>query len=165
MTVGKCKHCEETIMTPATQTYYVHTRTGMAQCGIRYATPINPTADETKDPDTWTRLDLDAFWEGLNGIEPIGAMSEPISNVTEEPLTSTILSKGSSSERISFDTKPTEERKFSELETQVEHSDISASAISDTLPESECDHLWLNKAGAGYRENPVEVCAKCGEEL
>jgi len=48
----------------------------MAQCGIRYATPVNPTADETKDPDTWTRLDLDAFWEGLNGLEPIGAMSE-----------------------------------------------------------------------------------------
>ena len=130
MSVGTCKHCEETIMTPAMQTYYVHTRTGMAQCGIRYATPINPTADEAKDPDTWTRLDLDAFWEGLNGIEPIGAMSEPesggevdktLSNVTEEPLTSGILSKG-------------------------------------------CDHLWLNKAGADYRSNPVEVCAKCGEE-
>jgi len=48
----------------------------MAQCGIRYATPVNPTADEAKDFDQWTRLDLDAFWEGLNGIEPIGAMSE-----------------------------------------------------------------------------------------
>jgi len=65
------------------ETYYVHTRTGMAQCGIRYATPVNPTADETKDPDTWTRLDLDAFWEGLNGIEPIGAMTESVSNPTQ----------------------------------------------------------------------------------
>ena len=139
MSVATCKHCGETIMTPAMQTYYVHTRTGMAQCGIRYATPINPTADEAKDPDTWTRLDLDAFWEGLNGIEPIGAMSEPVLNVEPEPLTSAILSEGSSSETISFDTKPTEER-------------------------NECDHLWLNKAGAGYRSNPVEVCAKCGEE-
>ena len=118
----------------------------MAQCGIRYATPINPTADEAKDPDTWTRFDLDAFWEGLNGIEPIGAMSEPesggevdktLSNVAEEPLTSAILSEG---------------------------SDISASSDSDTLPEYECDHLWLNKAGADYRSNPIEVCAKCGEE-
>ena len=121
MSVATCKHCGETIMTPALETYYVHTRTGMAQCGIRYATPINPTADEAKDPDTWTRLDLDAFWEGLNGIEPIGAMSEPVLNVEPEPLTSAILSEG-------------------------------------------CDHLWLNKAGAGYRSNPVEVCAKCGEE-
>jgi hypothetical protein len=76
MGVATCRNCGETIMTPAMETYYVHTRTGMAQCGIRYATPVNPTADETKDPDTWTRLDLDAFWEGLNGLEPIGAMSE-----------------------------------------------------------------------------------------
>ena len=102
----------------------------MAQCGIRYATPINPTADETKDLSNWTRFDLDAFWEGLNGIEPIGAMSEPesggevdktLSNVTEEPLTSEILSES-------------------------------------------CEHLWVHRAGAGYRENPVEVCAKCGAE-
>jgi len=104
MSVGTCRNCGETIMTPSMETYYVHTRTGMAQCGIRYATPVNPTADETKDPDQWTRLDLDAFWEGLNGIEPIGAMSEP------------------------------------------------------------CRHEWANKAGAGYRENPVEVCVKCGVE-
>ena len=127
MSVATCKHCGETIMTPAMETYYIHTRTGMAQCGIRYATPVNPTADES----AWTEFDLQEFWEGLNGIEPIGAMSEPESggevdksvlNVEPEPLTSEILSEV-------------------------------------------CDHLWLNKAGAGYRENPVEVCAKCGEEL
>ena len=41
------------------------------------------------------------------------------------------------------------------------HSDISASAISDTLPESRCDHLWLKKAGSDYRANPAEICAKC----
>ena len=118
MSVGTCTHCGEMIIERTGETYYVHTRTGMSQCGIRYATPVNPTADATKDPDTWTRLDLDAFWEGLNGIEPIGAMSE-----------------------------------------------ISASANPDALPVNECDHLWVNKAGAGYRENPVEVCVKCGEEL
>jgi hypothetical protein len=28
-----------------------------------------------------------------------------------------------------------------------------------------CRHEWANKAGAGYRENPVEVCIKCGLEL
>ena len=50
-----------------------------------------------------------------------GEVDKTLSNVTEEPLTSEILSKG-------------------------------------------CDHLWLNKAGADYRSNPVEVCAKCGEE-
>lgn len=121
MSVATCKHCGETIMTPAMETYYIHTRTGMAQCGIRYATPINPTADETKDLSEWTRFDLDAFWEGLNGIEPISAMSEPVLNVEPEPLTSGILSEV-------------------------------------------CNHLWLNKAGAGYRENPIEVCTKCGEE-
>jgi short-subunit dehydrogenase len=49
---------------------------------------------------------------------------------------------------ISCDTESTEERKFSDLETEVE-----------------CDHVWVNKAGAGYRENPVEVCVKCEEEL
>ena len=76
MSVGTCRNCHETIIQRPMETYYVHTRTGMAQCGIRYATPLNPTADETRDPDQWTRLDLDAFWEGLNGIEPIGAMSE-----------------------------------------------------------------------------------------
>ena len=33
-----------------------------------------------------------------------------------------------------------------------------------TLPEmevNECDHLWLTKAGSGYRANPAEICAKC----
>ena len=30
---------------------------------------------------------------------------------------------------------------------------------------NECDHFWVSKAGSGYRENPVEVCIKCGMEL
>ena len=33
-----------------------------------------------------------------------------------------------------------------------------------TLPEmevTECDHLWLTKAGSDYRANPAEICAKC----
>lgn len=72
MSVATCRHCEQTIMIPPSETYYFHTRTGMAQCGIRYATPIDPTPDES----AWTEFDLQAFWEGLNGIEPIGAMSE-----------------------------------------------------------------------------------------
>ena len=120
MSVATCTHCDETIIQRAGENYYVHTRTGMAQCGIRYATPVNPTADETKDLSTWTRFDLDAFWEGLNGIEPIGAMTEVI--------------KGSSSGTISYDTESTEERKFSDLETEVEQSNIRASATSDELP-------------------------------
>ena len=86
MSVGTCRNCQETIIQRAGETYYVHTRTGMAQCGIRYATPVNPTADETKDPDQWTRFDLDAFWEGLNGIEPIGAMSEISTSATSEVM-------------------------------------------------------------------------------
>jgi len=86
MSVGTCRNCQETIIQRPLDTYYVHTRTGMAQCGIRYATPVNPTADETKDIDQWTRLDLDAFWEGLNGIEPIGAMSEIRASATSDAL-------------------------------------------------------------------------------
>lgn len=113
MSVATCKHCGETIMTPPLETYYVHTRTGMAQCGIRYATPVNPTADETKDLSDWTEFDLQELADGLNGIEPISAISE---------------------------------------------------SESDGEVDKTCNHLWLNKAGTGYRSNPVEVCAKCGEE-
>ena len=39
---------------------------------------------------------------------------------------------------ISCDTESTEERKFSDLKTEVECLEIDASAISDTLPEYEC---------------------------
>jgi hypothetical protein len=140
MSVATCTHCDEAIIQRAGETYYVHTRTGMAQCGIRYATPVNPTADETRDLSTWTRFDLDAFWEGLNGIEPIGAMSEVI--------------KGSSSGTISYDTESTE----------VGMTE-SVSNPAQTTNDRICEHDWVNKAGAGYRENPVEVCVKCGEEL
>jgi hypothetical protein len=140
MSVATCTHCDETIIQRAGENYYVHTRTGMAQCGIRYATPVNPTADETRDLSTWTRFDLDAFWEGLNGIEPIGAMSEVI--------------KGSGTDQISLDTESTEERMTE-----------SVSNPAQTTDDRICEHDWANKAGAGYRENPVEVCVKCGEEL
>ena len=44
------------------------------------------------------------------------------------------------------------------------HSDIGASATSDTLPENECDHQWVHKAGAGYRATPVAICVKCYAE-
>jgi hypothetical protein len=62
---------------------------------------------------------------------------------------------------ISCDTESTEERKFSDLETKVEQSDIRASAISHVLPTNECDHVWVRKAGAGYRAMPVAICTKC----
>ena len=45
-----------------------------------------------------------------------------------------------------------------------EHSEISASATSDMLPENECDHQWVNKAGAGYRATSVAICVKCYAE-
>ena len=47
----------------------------------------------------------------------------------------------------------------------TEQTEISASATSDVLPEYECDHLWLTKAGSEYRFKFVEWCAKCGVEL
>ena len=150
MSVATCTHCDETIIQRAGETYYVHTRTGMAQCGIRYATPVNPTADETRDLSTWTRFDLDAFWEGLNGIEPIGAMTEVI--------------KGSSSGTISYDTESTEERKLSDLEIEVGMTE-SVGNPAQTTNDRICEHDWVNKAGARYRENPVLVCPKCGEKL
>lgn len=65
-------------------------------------------------------------------------MTEPVFNVTEEPLIAIKVIKGSSSGTISCDTESTEERKFSDLETEVECLEIDASAISDTLPEYEC---------------------------
>jgi len=40
---------------------------------------------------------------------------------------------------------------------------ISCDTESDEA-RNDCDHLWVNKAGAGYRENPIEVCVKCGIE-
>jgi hypothetical protein len=46
--------------------------------------------------------------------------------------------KDSTTDQISCDTEQTKERKFSDLETEVEHPDISASSSSDTLPEYEC---------------------------
>jgi len=47
--------------------------------------------------------------------------------------------KDSTTDQISCDTEQTEERKFSDLETEIEHPEIRASAISDTLPESKCE--------------------------
>ena len=58
----------------------------------------------------------------------------------------------------------TEELKASDLKTKVGHPDISASTTSDTLPEFECDHQWVHKAGAGYRATPVAICVKCYAE-
>lgn len=43
----------------------------------------------------------------------------------------------------------------------TEHPEINANITSDMLPEFGCDHQWVNKAGAGYRANPVETCINC----
>ena len=68
----------------------------------------------------------------------------------------------------------TEEQKFSDLETEVEHPDISASSSSDTLPESECDHHGVDSGGTDYygTSNPPQecdwnypYCPKCGVKL
>jgi hypothetical protein len=40
---------------------------------------------------------------------------------------------------------------------------ISCDTESDQA-RNDYDHLWVNKAGAGSRENPVEVCVKCEVE-
>ena len=64
--------------------------------------------------------------------------------------------------------KPTEERKFSDLETEVEHSDISASATSDTLPEFECNHRTdglLPEPDGTLEIIEFDFCPKCGEKL
>jgi hypothetical protein len=45
-----------------------------------------------------------------------------------------------------------------------ERTDIHASSDSHALPESECNHEWVNKAGAGYRSIPVAICVKCHAE-
>lgn len=56
------------------------------------------------------------------------------------------------------------ERTESVGEVDKTTSDIRASSGSDTLPESECNHEWVNKAGAGYRSIPVAICVKCYAE-
>ena len=44
---------------------------------------------------------------------------------------------------------------------QLQPTDVT---IPDVLPESECDHQWVHKAGAGYRATPVAICVKCNAE-
>ena len=66
-----------------------------------------------------------------------------------------------------------EELKFSDLKTEVEHSEIRASATSDVLPEYECDH-WVTVKRSGHYGYASNVspdywthtyCPKCGEKL
>ena len=66
---------------------------------------------------------------------------------------------------ISCDTKQTEERKFSDLETKVEQSEISASATSDELPTDECDHITKPSSTVARIVAMGETCPKCGEKL
>ena len=79
---------------------------------------------------------------------------------------------------VSCDTEPTEERKFSDLETEVKHPEIRASGTSDTLPENGCKHGWLDLQGNwhnfksyGFLGMTVEdsgmcvYCPKCGVKL
>ena len=59
----------------------------------------------------------------------------------------------------------TEERKFSDLETEVEHPDISASATSDTLPESGCNVHQDFANALAMNHFALSYCPKCGEKL
>jgi len=70
-------------------------------------------------------------------------------------------------DQISCDTEQTEERKFSDLETEVEHAEIGASATSDVLPENECRHVQsrMIKLFRGYQFIPNDYCPKCGVKL
>ena len=50
------------------------------------------------------------------------------------------------------------------------HSDISASATSDTMPKSECDHRVVAWFTISFIESLIEqgyfvFCPKCGEKL
>ena len=60
-----------------------------------------------------------------------------------------------------------EELKFTDLKTEVEHSEIRASATSDVLPTDECRHVQsrMLKVFRGYEFIPNEFCPKCGEKL
>ena len=35
--------------------------------------------------------------------------------------------------------------------------------VQDKL-DQKCDHMWVHKAGAGYRSMPVAICTKCYAE-
>ena len=74
----------------------------------------------------------------------------------------------SGTDPISCDTEPTEERKFSDLETEVEHSEIRASATSDVLHINECNHLvYVNEGSDGpiHARLRLTYCPKCGVKL
>ena len=64
-------------------------------------------------------------------------------------------------------TQIAENLKPSDLKTEVEHSEIRASVISDTLPTDECKHVQFRmlKVFRGYEFIPNEFCPKCGEKL
>lgn len=81
-----------------------------------------------------------------------GEVDKTLSNVTDEPLISEILSEGSSSGTISFDTE------------------IRASGTSDTLHGNECDHQVVAWFTVSFIEWLIEqgyfvFCPKCGEKL
>ena len=61
----------------------------------------------------------------------------------------------------------TEELKFNDLETEVEHSEIRASATSDVLPTNECRHARWGYVWDGEDFVGIEhfYCPKCGEKL
>jgi len=53
----------------------------------------------------------------------------------------------------------------SDLETEVEHSDIRASAISDTLPEYKCKVHQDFADALAMNHFALSFCPKCGEKL
>jgi len=71
--------------------------------------------------------------------------------------------------RNAQNTSHAEELKFSDLETEVEHSEIRASAISDLMLTNECDHIEGGEIP--YTTEGIsrwlcfEYCPKCGVKL
>jgi hypothetical protein len=79
-----------------------------------------------------------------------------------------LLPMSSENADISCDTESTEERKFSDLETKVEQSEIRASGDSDVLPINECNHMVYVNEGSDvpiHARLRLTFCPKCGEKL
>jgi len=108
---------------------------------LREKTPTPPWT-----PSEWAEF-LDGFFEGHEAPEwakevmKAAGIESKSEGEVDKPLIQSDTIKGSSSGTISCDTKSTEERKFSGLETEVEDPEIRTSAASDAMPGNECDEV------------------------
>lgn len=78
---------------------------------------------------------------GRRHLESRGEVDKSVFNVSEEPLINEILSEG---------------------------SDISASGVSDTLPEYECEHVasgLISETDGILEIMDFDFCPWCGEKL